>query len=83
MLLPRMLPREEGERIIKSRRSADGLVRRSEEPSGAEALAVSAFVPMRTAGSLRRAGPLSFGAQEMKAFFHLFSLMTALCVSFN
>ena len=26
---------------------------------------------------------LSLGAQDMKAFFHLFSLMTALCVSFN
>lgn len=77
-----VLPGKKERILIKSRRSADGLVRRSEEPSGAEALAVSAFVPM-TAGSLALALALSFGAQDMKAFFHLFSLMTALCVSFN
>lgn len=77
-----VLPGKKERILIKSRRSADGLVRRSEEPSGAEALAVSAFVPM-TAGSFALALALSFGAQDMKAFFHLFSLMTALCVSFN
>lgn len=78
-----VLPGGKKERIlIKSRRSSDGLVRRSEEPSGAEALAMAAFVPMAV-GSLALALALSLGAQDMKAFFHLFSLMTALCVSFN
>ena len=77
-----MLPGKKERILIKSRRSSDGLVRRSEEPNGAEALAADAFVPM-TAGSLAFALALSFGAQDIKAFFHLFSLMTALCVSFN
>ena len=77
-----MLPGKKERILIKSRRSSDGLVRRSEEPNGAEALAADAFVPM-AAGSLALALALSFGAQDMKAFFHLFSLMTALCVSFN
>ena len=77
-----VLPGKKERILIKSRRSSDGLVRRSEEPSGAEALAASAFVPMAV-GSLALALALSFGAQDMKAFFHLFSLMTALCVSFN
>ena len=77
-----LLPGKKERILIKSRRSSDGLVRRSEEPNGAEALAADAFVPM-TAGSLAFALALSFGAQDIKAFFHLFSLMTALCVSFN
>lgn len=77
-----MLPGKKERILIKSRRSSDGLVRRSEEPNGAEALAADAFVPM-AAGSLALALALSFGAQDIKAFFHLFSLMTALCVSFN
>ena len=77
-----VLPGKKERILIKSRRSSDGLVRRSEEPNGAEALAADAFVPM-AAGSLALALALSFGAQDMKAFFHLFSLMTALCVSFN
>lgn len=77
-----VLPGKKERILIKSRRSSDGLVRRSEEPSGAEALAMEAFVPMAV-GSLALALALSLGAQDMKAFFHLFSLMTALCVSFN
>lgn len=77
-----VLPGKKERILIKSRRSSDGLVRRSEEPNGAEALAADAFVPMAV-GSLALALALSFGAQDMKAFFHLFSLMTALCVSFN
>lgn len=77
-----MLPGKKERILIKSRRSSDGLVRRSEEPNGAEALAADAFVPMAV-GSLALALALSFGAQDIKAFFHLFSLMTALCVSFN
>ena len=77
-----LLPGKKERILIKSRRSSDGLVRRSEEPNGAEALAADAFVPM-AAGSLALTLALSFGAQDMKAFFHLFSLMTALCVSFN
>ena len=77
-----VLPGKKERILIKSRRSSDGLVRRSEEPSGAEALAMAAFVPMAV-GSLALALALALGAQDMKAFFHLFSLMTALCVSFN
>ena len=72
-----VLPGKKERILIKSRRSSDGLVRRSEEPSGAEALAMEAFVPMAV-GSLALALALSLGAQDMKAFFHLFSLMTCL-----
>ena len=68
--------------LIKSRRSSDGLIRRSEEPSGAEVLASAAFFPMMIL-SLLLAVALSLGAGDVKAFFHVFSLMTALCVSFN
>ena len=77
-----VLPGKKDRILIKSRRSSDGMVRRSEEPSGAEALASAAFFPMAVA-SLALSLALSLGAKDMRAFFHLFSLLTALCVSFN
>lgn len=77
-----VLPEKKDRILIKSHRSSDGIIRRSEEPSGTEALAASAFVPMAV-GSLALSLALSFGAQDIRAFFHLFSFMTALCVSFN
>ena len=74
---------DKNERIlIKSRRSADGLVRRCEEPSGAEMLASSAFLPM-CGVSLVLAVILAVCAGDFGAVFHLFSLMTALCLSFS
>ncbi len=74
---------DKNERIlIKSRRSADGLVRRSEEPSGAEMLASSAFLPM-CGVSVVLAVILAVCAGDFGAVFHLFSLLTALCLSFS
>ena len=73
---------KKGRILIKSRRSADGLVRRSEEPNDAETLASVAFLPM-VAAALVLSVIFSVGSGDIRAVFHIFSMMTALCVSFN
>lgn len=70
-----------GKYLRCSRQTASGFIRRSEEPDFAEALCSAAFLPMAV-GSLGLSLVLAVGGGQLKAFFHLFGLLTAVCAAF-
>jgi len=70
-----------GKHIICSKRNTNGFIRRSEEPDFAETLCSVAFLPMAV-GSLGLSLALAVGGGQLKAFFHLFGMFTAVCAAF-
>jgi len=76
------LPGMETRGLMTSRLPAKGFIRRSEEPSLAESIAAKGFFPMAGA-SLALALAVALGSGDPGAFFHLFSLLTALCAGFG